>query len=379
MQNEPSTQEGYYAMIRSDNPKFALRKALAAYAMEHGIKPAMRHFACARKTARKWLRRYKAQGHEGLKELSRAPKSCPHKTPPGVEALVVAQRLKTPGFGAKRLVMEFDLPVGASAAHRILKQRGLVRQRRRRHQRKNDLRAVKAAYAPFTRFQMDTKHLCDLPRYWPQMNAFQLPRYQYTIRELSTGAHFVAYSNELTKTYATMTARRFLEHLRACGLDTAQALIQTDLGTEFDGDTVHYMEGGFHRSIEDAPFHAGHHFNPPACPNANADVESAHATIEGEFFEAETFRSRAEFLGKITTYQHWFNLARKNRSRGWRAPADILREKAPQLSPKIFLLPPVALETLLPATRSPPPSGGHDLPRSPDNRITFTLTPIIRK
>ena len=372
MTTEPSTPISYNEMIRADNLKFALRKALAVHALEHGVKPAMRRFACARGTVRTWLRRYQERGNEGLDDLSRAPKHCPHKTPPEVEALVVERRKKTPGFGAQRLVMEFDLPLGKSAAHRILKQNGLVRARRRRHQRKNDLRAVKAAYKPFTRFQMDTKHLNDIPAYWPQMQALQLPRFQYTIRELSTGAHFLAYADDLSKTYATLTARRFLDHLKASGADTAQVVLQTDLGTEFDGDTVHYREGGFHRTIADAPHRAGHRFNPPSCPNANADVESAHATIEAEFFDAETFRSRGDFFGKIATYQHWFNLARKNRSRGWRSPADILREKAPSLSPKIFLLPPVALETLLPASRSPPPSGGQHVPGSPESFRRFS-------
>ena len=80
----------------------------------------------------------------------------------------------------------------------------MTRPPKRRHHRKNDLRAVKAAYPPFTRFQMDVKHLTDIPFYWPQMQRNGLPRFQYTIRELSCGAQFLAYSNELSKTYATL-------------------------------------------------------------------------------------------------------------------------------------------------------------------------------
>ena len=101
------------------------------------------------------------------------------------------------------------------------------------------MRAIKAAYAPFTRFRMDTKYLTDLPIYWPQMQHFDLPRFQTTIRELSCGAHFLAYSNELSKTYATLAADRFLAHLAAHGLALRDVEIRTDLGSEFDGDTVH--------------------------------------------------------------------------------------------------------------------------------------------
>ena len=39
--------------------------------------------------------------------------------------------------------------------------------------------------------------------YWPQMQSLHLPLFPYTIRELSVGAQFLAYSNELSKTYAT--------------------------------------------------------------------------------------------------------------------------------------------------------------------------------
>ena len=347
-------------MLRADDPHFALRHQVVAHARAHGIKPAARHFGCQRNTVRKWLRRFQALGHAGLKSLSRAPKSCPHRIDAALEARVVALRKKSPGFGARRLVAEFDLPLGHDAAQRIIRQHQLTRTRRKKHRRKNDLRAVKAAYAPFTRFQMDVKYLNDIPAYWPQMQALHLPRFQYTIRELSGGAQFLAYSDELSKTYATLAVERFLRHLRDHGLDTAEITITTDLGTEFDGDTVHYRPESFHLTIEQR-YGATHRFNPPSCPNANADVESVHATIETEFFDAQAFDHRRDFFAKIGTYQLWYNVARKNGSRGYKSPLDLLalknQDRPRKISPKIFLLHPIALESLLPKTR------GHDVPR----------------
>ena len=81
------------------------------------------------------------------------------------------------------------------------------------------------------------------------MQALHLPRFQYTLRELSGGAQFLAYSNELSKTYATLAVERFLRHLQDHGLDTTQIVITTDLGSEFDGDTVHYRPESFHLCI----------------------------------------------------------------------------------------------------------------------------------
>ncbi len=193
------------------------------------------------------------------------PTPCPHKTSLAVETKAMALPKKSPGFGALRHIAEFELKVGHNALNRIFRQHQLMRPPKRRHQRKNDLRAVKAAYAPFTRFQMDVKHLTDIPFYWPQMRANGLPRFQYTIRELSCGAQFLAYSNELSKTYATLAVDRFLQHLKAHGLDTSAVILTTDLGTEFDGNANDYQLGGFHSTIQQK-HQAQHRYNPPAVP-----------------------------------------------------------------------------------------------------------------
>ncbi len=345
-------------MIRADDPKFALRHRLVRSALEDGIKAAARIWECSRNTVRKWVRRYQQRGNQGLTAQSRAPRICPHKTPEVVEKKFLQLRRKTPGFGSRRLIEEFDLPLGHRAGDRILREHQLVRKPRRRHQRKRDLRAIKAAYKPFTRFQMDVKHLYDLPWFWTQIRAHALPRFQYSIRELSCGAQFLAYSNELSKTYATAATDRFLAHLQNHGIQTSEVTIQTDLGSEFDGDTVHYLPESFHLTIE-KNYQAHHRFNPPAYPNANADVESVHAAIEGEFYDAQMFTSRPDFFAKAATYQLWYNVARKNRSRQNKNPADLLAAKAPTISPKIFLLHPIPLESLIPAL------GGHDVPGPP--------------
>jgi len=76
----------------------------------------------------------------------------------------------------------------------------------------------------------------------------------------------------------------------------------------------HYRPDGFHGSITATG--ATHRFYPPARLNVNVDIESGHATIAPEFFELENFTSPAHILAAITTYRHFFNFARKNRSRG---------------------------------------------------------------
>lgn len=336
----------YYTMIRSKNHIFDYRLRLVIHAKTHGKKSAARTFRCSINTVIKWCRRFKEKGLAGLVDLSRAPHSCPHKLPPEAANIILSYRDKTPAFGARHLKYEFDLPWGVNSIARVIRCNRPTRKRKRKHKVKNDLRAVKAAYKPFTRFQMDTKFLYDIPHYWPQMTMLSLPKYQYTVRELSLGAQFLTYGNELSLTYAEITANRLLQHLEQYGVDLREVVIQSDNGSEFDGQTPRRRDRGFTHTIEET-FSATHRHIPPGCKNAQADVETVHNLIESEFLDIELFRSRKDFFAKIITYQNFFNLARKNGSRNYKSPLDLMKEKAPHLDPKIFHLPPLDLDATL--------------------------------
>lgn len=123
--------------------------------------------------------------------------------------------------------------VGAIA--RILRQRGLTRKPRRRYQKKRDLREVKAKYQALSHHQMDTKRLYDIPRYWPQMKRFKLPRYQFTIRDTKSGALLLAFAHEASVKCALMAAERYLNQLARYGIKPAELTFQTDCGPEFSG------------------------------------------------------------------------------------------------------------------------------------------------
>ncbi len=347
----------YFTMTRSKDHTFDLRVHLVQHALHHGIRAAADTFQTSRNTVRKWLRRFQEHGLPGLKEESRAPRSCPHQTSNHFEQQVLAQRARTPGFGARRLKREFGLKPSVGAIARILRQHGLTRRKKRKHQTKRDLREVKARYAPLTYLQMDVKYLNDLPHYWPQMQSLDLPRFQYTIRCVKTGAVFLTYGSEVSVTYAELTVRRLLEHLADYGIDSQDIVIQTDSGSEFDGQAMHKTDRGFTYTIEQlfAALHRHIHGNP----NANADVESFHAHEEPEFFDIETFTGSEDFWNKITTYQHYWNLARPNSYKDDQTPLQILQQAAPKLPPEILLLAPLNLDTFAEA------QVGHDVPVLP--------------
>ena len=58
--------------------------------------------------------------------------------------------------------------------------------------------------------------------------------------------------------------------------------LQTDNGAEFSGTTRHLKGNHFHKAINSLG--ADHRYILPERCNANADVESIHATVEDEFF-----------------------------------------------------------------------------------------------
>ena len=346
----PPTPYATIMKAKDKRLKFDSRRALVRDALELGIKPTARLWGVSRNTVRKWLRRYQAGGLRGLAGRSRAPHRCPHKIAPQLEELIVRRREES-GFGPRRLVREFDLPCGHGAVYRVLKERGLLRKRRTRRIKKNDLRAVKAKLAAFQTVQMDVKYLNDIANYLPLMNLRGLPGFQYTIRDVRTGLLFVSVGMSLSKTLACLAVERFVRHLSRHGVDPGGVTIQTDNGTEFDGQNTTRSESGFVATVERAG--ASHRFIPPGCSNANADVESSHSLIETEFYDRERPRTVGGLLNGLWTYQSYFNLARPNSYQGWKTPLERLEEAAPQIDRRVSLLKPVLLDSLMPRPGKP--------------------------
>jgi transposase len=357
----------YFDVVRQMPNAFNYRLQLVTFARQQGIKSAAREFRTTVPTVRKWLRRWQEQGVKGLQEHSRAPHSCPHKIVGEWVERVVDLRRQLPTFGAQRLKREWDLPLSHMAIQRILREHGLLLPRRRKYQKKQDLAEWKQTWALFQQISADTKDLDDLPHYWPQMKAHALPAIQYTAREVRSGLQFLAYASRRSAPASELFAQRIQQHLQRCGVTLRDVTWQTDNGSEFigelqpDGSRSH-----FPRAV--TYFGSQHERIPPAAHTYQSDVETVHRLIEDEFYDLETFRSRAEFLAKASLYQLYFNLARPNSHKGGLTPWQIIQQLGPRLPLQICLLPPVFLDYRLDAVRRddhPTSKGGYDLPRFP--------------
>ena len=138
------------------------------------------------KTVIKWVKRYKEEGLEGLKDRKRVPNVVHNKTKKEVEDLIIALR-KQSHFGAKRLKEEFNIPVSTGAIYRIIKQKGLIKKQRKKWKTKRDLRKIKKRLKPFEKIQVDIKYIDDIPEFYPFYKALNLPRYQITARDVRSG------------------------------------------------------------------------------------------------------------------------------------------------------------------------------------------------
>jgi len=97
-----------------------------------------RDFSVSRKTAYKWLHRYKVDGPSGLEDRSRAPLAHPRRVMPAIEEALVQARRSHPHWGARKVVAwlerqhpELVFPA-ASTVNSLFTKYGISKTRQRR-------------------------------------------------------------------------------------------------------------------------------------------------------------------------------------------------------------------------------------------------------
>ena len=157
----------YYDFMRICKDTKYLRLKLVQFARQEGVKPAARAFGCSPKTVRKWRDRYDGS-LKSLSERSRAPHNHPNRITEADERKIVRAHNRLPTWGARRLKRDLELPYSVKTIAKVRKKRGLTRKyRRKKHQTKRCLREVKKRWRFMQQIDIDTKHLYDMPEYWP--------------------------------------------------------------------------------------------------------------------------------------------------------------------------------------------------------------------
>ena len=131
-----------YQIMRISKDKRQIRYSLVMYALKEGIKPAARLYRTTPKTIRKWVRRFKEEGYEGLGDLSHKPKHSPLATPPETVKHIVQLKAKYKRLGAEQIKILENLSVSAKTMRKIWRKNGVSnRQRRKKHITKRNLRS----------------------------------------------------------------------------------------------------------------------------------------------------------------------------------------------------------------------------------------------
>lgn len=124
--------------------RVSLRREFVALAShpEANVSALCRRFGISRKTGYKWLGRFEAEGAAGLRDRSRRPRSCPHRTADRVEAAVCRIRRAHPAWSGYKIrhvllrrIREGRCPLrpeevpAASTCTRIFHRHGLIEAR----------------------------------------------------------------------------------------------------------------------------------------------------------------------------------------------------------------------------------------------------------
>lgn len=354
----------YYQVMRQSKDKKFWRYQMIQHCFKHGVKPTAKAFKTSPPVVRFWRDRFQHEGYPGLNDKSHKPHHSPRTTPQDVKEHIVSLKKTYKRVGAEHVRDLEELPQAPKTIRKIWKEAGIPsRKRPKKHVTKNNLRAVKKLFKLFEFSMEDTKDLMDIPEYYIPARRLNLPKFQYTYREVSCGILFMGFANEKSLTHAELFAvyiNHFLEKYKALPEDATLIIRQTDNGSEYIGSWNAKSSSAYTRRIESIPRQI-HNTIFPGAHRMQADVETIHNLVEAEFFEIEQFDNRDDFFAKATAYQLFFNLKRTNSYKEHKTPQQLAFEKKPDLNQQLFLVPPVDLDKLLRMKHQLFTQGGKDL------------------
>ena len=359
----------YYHVMKDSKDKKHWRYQMVQKALEIGIKPTARLFHTSPPVVRDWLSRFKTEGYCALADRSHQPHHSPRETPDHIKEYIVGLRSQYKRLGAEQIKDLENLSLAPKTIRKIWRQAGCSSRRRpKKHITKNNLREIKKQYQLFEKMVEDTKDLWDIPEYWPQMKVLNLPKVQYTFREVSCGPILLGFANQRSLTHSHLFALYINHFLKKFNALPKKSQRQTDNGNEYIGSwnarepsaytlAIESLAGQYHRTIF------------PGAHRMQSDVETVHNLMELEFYEIEQFQNRQDFFNKVSAYQLFFNLHRPNSYKEHKTPWQLAQKKNPDLDKRLLMIPPVDLDKLLSWKTSFSLKGGNDL-------LTVPLIPL---
>jgi transposase InsO family protein len=270
-----------------------------------------REYGISRKTGEKFKKRFKDQGITGLEDQSRAPHVIPHKTPPELVELIVAERKRHPTWGPRKIKeilerkLERSFPAPSTIGD-ILGEYGLIPYRKPRTRFVASPTGLRPAAAPNDVWCIDYKgqfRLGDGTYCYPLTMTDQFSRYILCCEGMA------AICDDAARDVCEEVFRKY-------GVPTA---IRSDNGVPFASTglagltklSAYWIRLGIERERI-----------RPAHPEENGQHERMHRTLK-----AETTRpARSNVLQQQERFDEYldeFNTERPHEALGMKCPADI--------------------------------------------------------
>jgi len=273
-----------------------------------------RYYGISRNCYYKWLRRFEAEGVDGLQDRS----SAPHRMPTATSAEVVEKILwlrQQYHFGPHKISMYLQryhaISISPSGIWRILKKAGVNRLPSSQRYKRRETRWKRyEKQRPGHQLQVGVKFIEPLGQ-----KGRKKRYYQYTAIDDCTRLRVLrAYPNHDQK-----TAIAFIDHVLS-KLPFKVDQIQTDNGQEF-GQTFHWhvLDKGI-----------GHIRIKPRTPRLNGKVERSHRIDSEEFYrllEGQVIDDARLFNNKLQEWEDYYNYDRPHGALAGQTPYERLRQK----------------------------------------------------
>ncbi|MGD8554151.1 MAG: IS481 family transposase [Anaerolineales bacterium] len=280
-------------------------------------------FSISRRTAHKWINRYRQHGQEGYQELSRRPHSCPWQTDKAIAAELVKLRKAHPRWGPRKLLdlmqrrdPKRKLP-SVSTAARIIAREGLVKPRRR-YRRAHPGCPKSVPQGPNDIWAADYK------------GQFRLKNGEYcfplTVSDLSS--RFVLGVDA----HPAISFEKSLAHFRALFQEFGlPSRIRTDNGTPFASNALARLS---RLSVWFIRLNIYPELIEPGKPQQNAVHERMHRTLKQEATIPPSSSLPAQ-QRRFDRFRVEFNQQRPHEAIGMKRPAEVYQSSRRRMPEKI--------------------------------------------
>jgi transposase InsO family protein len=272
-------------------------------------------YGVSRQSVYSWKARHAAAGVDGLREVSRRPRTSPSRLAADTEALVCELRRAHPRWGARRIAFEVaqrgrgDGPSRATV-HRVLVRNAMVTPQAQQHKRKYRRWARET---PMALWQLDLVggiYLAD-------------GRECKVLSGIDDHSRYVVCAAVLAVPSARAVADAFTAAMRQYGVP---AEVLTDNGKQFTGRFTkpRPAEVLFERVCREHGITAK--LTKPYSPTTTGKVERWHQTLRRELLDvAGPFADLPSAQAAITAWVHAYNHARPHQALGMATPASLFR------------------------------------------------------